>query len=151
MGRNRSPWDVSPTQTLSVDIVSGKAGGEIGTASFFTAFFSTVLVRLENGSWGSRFPVIMNQLYSGHVPPDLAGAAKRELQSIRAELRQFSPVDVVWNYENLSARPPWGDNIAARIRDLSNYFVTSGGKDLIDLLLETFSYSETHHLPVEVR
>ena len=136
---------------MSVEIVCGRAGGEIGSASFFTAFFSTIVVRLENGRWGSRFPVVMNQLYNGQVAPDHAANAKRELQSIRTELRQFSPADVVWDFEDLSARPPWGDNIAAHIRDLSNYFVTSTGRNLIDLLLETFSYSESHALPVEIR
>jgi hypothetical protein len=91
---------------MSVDIVAGEAGGEIGTAAFFTAFFSTIC---------------------------------------------FGPDQIVWNYENLSAQPPWGDKIATRIRDLSNYFVTSGGKDLIDLLVTTFEYSEAHDVPVEVR
>ena len=35
---------------------------EIGTASFLHSFFSTVAYRLENNRWGSKFPVIMNEL-----------------------------------------------------------------------------------------
>ena len=136
---------------MSVDIVAGEAGGEIGTAAFFTAFFSTIVVRLESGRWASRFPVIMNELYSGSVPAAHAAQAKRELKTIRNELRGFKPDQIVWNYENPSAQPPWGNKIAPHIRDLSNYFVTSGGKDLLDLLVATFEYSEGHGVPVEVR
>jgi 2,3-bisphosphoglycerate-dependent phosphoglycerate mutase len=136
---------------VSIDIVAGEAGGEIGSASFFTAFFSTILVRLENGRWGSRFPVIMKELYSGAVPSQRAAAARQELRAIRTELQRFTPDQIVWNHEDLSARPPWGDNIASRITDLSNYFVASRGQDLIDLLSTTFAYSEANDIPVEIR
>jgi 2,3-bisphosphoglycerate-dependent phosphoglycerate mutase len=136
---------------MSVSVVSGGAGGEIGAPSFFTAFFSTILVRLENGSWGSRFPVIMKELYSGSVPPAHALAAQDELRKIREELQRFRPDEVVWDFENLAAKPPWGNRIAQQIRDLSNYFVTSGGRDLIDLLSDTLAYSEAHGVALEIR
>ena len=74
---------------------------------------------------GGRFPGIMIDLYGGDVPPDRASAAKRELESIRAQLRRFSPSDVVWDYENLSARLPWGDNIAARVILARSTFIDS--------------------------
>lgn len=34
----------------------------------------------------------------------------------------------------MSKQPPWGANISEEITDLSNYFVTSSGEDLIILL-----------------
>ena len=40
---------------------------EIGAASFLHSFFSTVAYNLEGGNWGTRFPVIMNELYQGKL------------------------------------------------------------------------------------
>lgn len=37
---------------------------EIGAASFLHSFFSTVAYNLECGNWGTRFPVIMNEIVS---------------------------------------------------------------------------------------
>ena len=34
----------------------------VGSGDFLYAFFSTVCVRLENGEWGSHYPVLMNEL-----------------------------------------------------------------------------------------
>ena len=39
----------------------------------------------------------------------------------------------IWDIEDLSKQPPWGNNISEEITDLSNYFVTSEGEDLITL------------------
>ena len=40
---------------------------QIGSGDFLHAFFSTVAYNLENMKWGSRFPVIMKELYQGHL------------------------------------------------------------------------------------
>lgn len=34
---------------------------------FLFYFFSTISYNLENHKWGSKFPVIMNQLYQGEL------------------------------------------------------------------------------------
>lgn len=57
----------------------GKEGYEIGTVSFFKSFFSTIYVHLEAERWGSRFPVVMKELYSGRLKPERANDALREL------------------------------------------------------------------------
>ncbi len=109
-------------------------GITIGTGDFFFSFFSTVAVLLEKEQWGSRFPVIMNELYDGCIPHRHLLRAQKELSQIREELKQFPKTAVVWDYEDRSKRPPWGDNISETIRDMSNYFVTSGGMDLLDAI-----------------
>ena len=43
---------------------------QIGDSDFLHSFFSTVAYNLENGNWGSRFPVIMNELYQGKLECD---------------------------------------------------------------------------------
>ena len=70
---------------------------EIGTASFLHSFFSTVAYRLENNRWGSKFPVIMNELYQGKLSYKNVPVAKAELTQIKKAQSQNLCID----YENL--------------------------------------------------
>lgn len=112
----------------------------LGTPAFFGAFFSTVAVHLEPGGWGTRFPGVMGALYSGALSAEDARRARRELDEIRIELRAFAAADVVWDIHDRAQRPPWGDDIAATITDLGNYFVTADGRDLFDVLGEAIDF-----------
>lgn len=106
---------------------------EIGTASFLYSFFSTVAYRLENNRWGSKFPVIMNELYQGKLSFENVPAAKEELTQIKKALTKLSPNKVIWDIEDLSKQPPWGDNISEEISSLGNYFITCDGRDFIEV------------------
>lgn len=107
---------------------------QVGTGDFLHSFFSTIAYNLEKQKWGSKYPIIMNQLYSGELGVINIEKAMEELDSIEKELKHFSPKDVVWDIEDLSKQPPWGTNINSDITDLSNYFVTSDGENLIFVL-----------------
>ena len=106
---------------------------EIGTASFLHSFFSTVAYRLENNRWGSKFPVIMNELYQGKLSFENVPAAKEELTQIKKALTKLSPNKVIWDIEDLSKQPPWGNNIGNEISSLGNYFITCDGRDFIEV------------------
>lgn len=124
---------------------------EIGAGSFLHAFFSTLSHRLEPDGWGSRFPTLMNELYQGRLPSGSAKIALTELQTAKQELKKFSPSQVIWDIENLDARPPWGDNISSDITDLSNYFVTSAGRDLFGVLEESLTWSAKKGKDIELK
>lgn len=124
---------------MALNIAVGKKRFEIGSASFLKAWFSTVFVRLENEEWGSRFPTIMHDFYSGSLPHTHAKLAIQELEDVRRELANFPPSQVVWDFEDREAQPPWGDHISPHITSLANYFVTSDGKDLCEVLLSAFA------------
>lgn len=126
---------------MSLGLWVGKKGFEVGTASFLKSWFSTIFTQLENEDWGSRFPTIMRDLYAGSVPHTKAGSALRELEGIRKALSALPPAQVVWDFENREARPPWGAEISPHITSLANYFVTSDGKDLIEVLAKVFDES----------
>ena len=108
---------------------------QIGHGDFLYSFFSSVAYHLENGDWGSRFPVIMNELYQGKIERENLDNAIEELNVIRKELQAFSPDKVIWDIEDLSKQPPWGSDISKNITDLSNYFVTSDGNDFLSVFL----------------
>lgn len=106
---------------------------EIGAASFLHSFFSTVAYNLEGGNWGTRFPLIMNELYQGELTNANVPNAKVELNTIESELKNLSPDKVIWDMEDLGKQPPWGTRISNQITDLSNYFVTSDGRDFLTI------------------
>lgn len=116
----------------------GRQSTLIGASDVFVAFFSTICVRLEDGEWGSRFPVIMSRLYKGSLAPILAKKAIDELETIRVELAKLPPREVVWSIEDRSLTPPPGSGIAETITSLANYFVTPDGKNLIEQLEGAF-------------
>ncbi len=136
---------------MSLSLWTGEKRFEVGSPSFLKSFFSTVFVRLEGENWGSRYPIVMNELYSGRLSHPQAGAAESELGAIREGLASFAPKDVVWDFENRVAKPPWGDAINPEIRSLADYFVTSDGKDLIDVLREASREAIRVKKDVEIR
>jgi 2,3-bisphosphoglycerate-dependent phosphoglycerate mutase len=119
---------------MSVGFKVGSMFEEIGTPDFLHAFFSTASCRLEPNGWGTRFPELMCELYQGKLHAFKAEKALDDLSKIREELKSFKPNQVVWDINKRTAVPPWGSNISPEITDLSNYFVTSTGKDLIEVL-----------------
>ena len=117
----------------------GRERFELGEPAFLKAFFSTVFVKLEGEDWGWRFPVLMRDFYSGRLSREKATAAADELAALREGLKAFKPEELVWDFEDRTRRPPWGDDISPQITSLGNYFVTSDGKDLLDVLQQAFT------------
>ncbi len=121
---------------MAVGVRVGSIIDEIGAPSFVHAFFSTISAHCEPDGWGSRFPHLIKELYQGHLSYTNALSALNELKEARVHLSTLSPSKVVWDIENTQAQPPWGTNIAATISSLGNYFVSSTGRDVFELLQE---------------
>ena len=139
-----------PPKHMGISIEVGNVSDEIGSASFFHAFCSTISAHLEPDGWGSRFPLLLRHLYQGELSAEHAARALDELRRARAELSQLPPSHVVWDVEDRSARPPWGDEISSEITSLGNYFVSSTGRDLFDLLHEALRSSSESGEPARI-
>ncbi|MDR1403034.1 MAG: immunity 70 family protein [Tannerellaceae bacterium] len=105
----------------------------VGTESFAHSFFSTIAYRLENNKWGSKFPHLMNELYKKETDYKKCIKIRKELEIIKNELSKLTPDKIIWDIEDLTKQPPWGNNLAETITDMSNYYVTSDGKQLFDI------------------
>ena len=70
---------------------------------------------MENKKWGTKFPVIMNELYLGELNSSRIPEAINELEQMKQGLAKYSPNKVIWNIKNLSAQPPWGNKYPAMI------------------------------------
>ncbi|EAH9763692.1 immunity 70 family protein [Campylobacter jejuni] len=124
---------------------------EIGNGDFLHAFFSNVAYHLEKGNWGSRFPILMNEVYQGELNFSQASLALNELENIQKEFKNFTPKQIIWDIENLSLMPPWGDNISSDITNLSNYFITSDGNDFIELFKKVLQLAENEKVNLTIK
>lgn len=123
---------------------------QIGTPDFLHSFFSTISFNLEEGKWGSKYPILMNDLYHGKLSWKNANKVIEELNLIKEELKRFSPEYVVWDIDDISKLQPWGKNIHSDITDLSNYFITSDGRDLISVIIRALNDSICEKTDVEI-
>lgn len=60
-------------------------------------------------------------------------------------MKKFRSSEVVWDIDDLKVKPPWGDNISTEIKNLSEYFVTSEGEDLIDMMEKALMRAKYSH------
>ena len=74
---------------------------QIGRSDFLYSFFSTVAYNLENGNWGSRFPVIMKELYKGKLERENVNKAIEELNKAQELL---NPIMDKYDYKKLPKR-----------------------------------------------
>lgn len=109
---------------------------EIGIDVVLHSLLSTVAVRLEGGEWGARFPLIMIKLYQGRLDALDADSALQELRQIHAALACLAPDTVVWDFNDLSRQPPWGNAVAPRITSMANYHSTNTGQCLLEEMLD---------------
>jgi len=135
---------------MTIGIRVGSIVNEIGAPSFLNAFFSTVAGLLENDDPGTRFPLVSNDLYEGHIEADKIAGALAEIQIIRDELMHYPPTAVIWDIEDRAKSPPWGSRIAPTITSMGNYFVSSTGRDLFELLNETLQHALKHQYAVDI-
>ena len=92
----------------------------------------------------------MNELYQGELAADKAAQALEELKSIQQGLKNYPVQNVIWDIDDLSKRPPWGDNISSDITDLSNYYFTSDGKDFITVFMNALQKAEELGQPLKI-
>ena len=123
---------------------------QIGSSDFLYSFFSTVAYRLENNIWGSKYPIIMKDLYYGKILIDSLDDAIIELSRIKDEFSRLKPESVIWSIDDLSIQPPWGNDISSDIADMSNYYVTSDGRDFFDVFLLALTTAKELKKPLEI-
>lgn len=123
---------------------------QVGRGDFLHSFFSTICFHLEEGRWGSKYPYLMNKLYQGSLEWEDVRFAREELTSVKNGLSELNPAEVIWDIDDLSKRPPWGDDISNEITNLSNYFVTSDGRDLISVIFTVFDEAEAEKHKIEI-
>lgn len=136
---------------MAVALTSGAEIWEAGSSEELHALFSTCSHWLEPDGWGSRFPALMRELYQGELPAQDVAAARRELGQAREALSGMPPSGIVWDAEDLSRRPPEGDHVDPTINNLSEYFLTNDGENLLEVIDAALAHAQREHAAVTIR
>ncbi|MEQ9441805.1 MAG: immunity 70 family protein [Cyclobacteriaceae bacterium] len=123
---------------------------EIGTSDFLTSFFDTIEVRLTKGIFGKKYPTVLNEFYNGNLNYENLDKAEKELKEIQNRLKKFKPSKLVWDKYDLNKMPPWGNNISTDITDLSNYYVTSDGQDLFEVIFRAIETAKSEKCGITI-
>lgn len=115
---------------------------ELGHSDFVHSFFSTISYNLEKEGWGTKYPFLMNELYNDKLNWEDVSVVKADLIEIEQELSKLSPDYVIWDIDNLSQRPPWGDKISSKVTNLANYFATNDGKTFFEVIRTAMDIAE---------
>lgn len=121
---------------MTIGLRQGSVITEIGPGELFHSVFSTIAVRIENGQWGTRFPIVMNELYQGSVSHSDADTALNEMLEIRKALQLLPPDQVIWDAENPSKDPPWGRTVGPHVKSCAQYWVTTTGRNIVDEIID---------------
>jgi 2,3-bisphosphoglycerate-dependent phosphoglycerate mutase len=135
---------------LTIAFKQGSVLTIIGPGGLLHSLFSTIAVKLEAGEWGSRFPWIMNGLYGGSLDERGAKAAFAEMQTIRRELAELPPSEVVWDIEKPGQAPPWGTAVGAHVQNMATYYVTQTGRNLVDEIIDNLESQLEFGGPLEI-
>ena len=93
----------------------------------------------------------MKDLYQGCIVYEKLEQAIEEITKVEEELAKLPPKQVVWSFEDRAKMPRWGDNISPDINNLSDYFVTTDGRNLITVLKDAFDKAGAEQVNVEVK
>lgn len=136
---------------MAVGLQVGPLFYKVGHGDFLHSFFSTIAFHLEKKEWGSRYPILMDNLYNGKILKEDVEKALVEIKEIKKEFTSYSPDKVIWDIENLSKSPPWKNDISNKITTLSNYFITSDGENLFDLIHKSLETARKMKKDVQIR
>ncbi len=123
---------------------------EIGTSDFFRSFFDSIDYHLTRRFFDKKYPTILGEFQQGYLTFNNLDKAEKELRLSQKKLDKYNPSELIWDKYNLGKKPPWGDNISKDITSLSNYFVTSDGKDLFGVIYEAIEQAKLEQCDLKI-
>ncbi|UFH59486.1 Imm70 family immunity protein [Sulfurovum mangrovi] len=111
---------------------------EFGYSETLYSWFSTICYKLEDGKWGSRFPIVMNHLYfdeEAGVNYEQIEKFREEIITIKNEFSKLAPADAVWSFEdNILEIPKNMPNINYNTDNLQNFYISNSGQTIFERL-----------------
>jgi 2,3-bisphosphoglycerate-dependent phosphoglycerate mutase len=132
-----------------VDLYAKNTMWTVGEDWFLHSFFSTIAYRLEPNGWGSRFPALMKDLYTGRLSPDRFPKARGELATLRSELAERPPEERIFAYEDPDRPTPW--DVPPGASSLADCFLTASAGNLLDVIEQAISEASEISADVEIR
>jgi len=79
------------------------------------------------------------------------GKTREEAIEIERTLQAMTVDKVIWDTDDLTQKPPWGENISPKVTNLANYFATSDGKTFFEVLYTAFQTAEEDKCDMIIR
>lgn len=112
-------------------VTIGKTSRELAPEETVEAMFTTIGCRLEPQGRGTRFPVVMDEVYAGYLTPARAADALKELDEIEACLRGIPVTHIVWSLADLRRRDDTGEAVNHKASNAFDYFIDVDGRPLL--------------------
>lgn len=124
---------------------------EVGRGDFLHSFFSTISHHLEPQGWGTKYPYLLKKLYNEKLLWFEVGQARKEAIEIERQLQAMTPDKVIWDIDDLTQKPPWGEKISPKVTNLANYFATSDGETFFAVLYTALQTAEEDKYDMVIR
>ncbi|MDP4147419.1 MAG: Imm70 family immunity protein [Bacillota bacterium] len=124
---------------------------EVGESDFLHAFFSTISFHLESNKWGSRYPYLLRKFYYDGLTSQEIPQALEELKDIRTKFSTMKSEEIIWDAEDLLKKPPISFLKGLQASILSECFITVGGKNLINRLIEIFEFCIRREISIKIQ
>ncbi|SFI36636.1 MULTISPECIES: Imm70 family immunity protein [unclassified Bacillus (in: firmicutes)] len=124
---------------------------EVGHPDLLHSFFSTMSYHTEPEGWGTKYPLLMKDLYFDKLKWKDAPEALKNIEEIREKLSEIPPSEVVWDIEDIAKRPPWEDNLPEQVTNLENYYATPRGTTFFTLLINALKDSIQDKMDVIIK
>jgi len=116
---------------------------EFGYSETLYSWFSTICYRLEDKEWGSRFPIVMNDLYYNEehgVAYENLEDFKNELETIKHEFSKLTKKDAIWSFEDKVLEvPPSMPNINYSATNLIDFYIKlNSNKNIFDVIYRKY-------------
>lgn len=119
-------------------------GVEVGSYADFGFFRNKIVMLLENGTAGSKYPtLILHEDSDGQWSPSESEKLEQELKEIAENLKKLSPVELNSDWQRQVA---WKFGI--RIESLYDCFFDLDGEPLIERLISLTQLSQARKLPI---
>jgi hypothetical protein len=112
---------------------------EFGYSESLYAWFSNIAYHLEDGKWGSIYPIVMNKFYydeENGVPYKDIDTFQKEIEQIEEKFKTIPSSKAIWSFEDkIYSLPENMPNVNYEAKYLNELFVSNRGSNIC-----TFSY-----------
>lgn len=118
----------------------------LGNEDMVQAFFSTIAYRLENKTWGSIYPAIMNEFYKGKLEQEKINQAIEEIKDIKKKFSKLSVSQMILNIEESIEE----ETIKLNMINLDDWFVNNKGEKITDIILTVLKSIQNKKIPLYI-
>ena len=124
---------------------------EFGDSDLLHSFFSSICYHLESSNWGSEYEYMLKKFYYDKLNAEEIQYAINEVINIRLKFKELSPLNIIWDIEDTSKKPPNSYLLKIKAVDLSECFISKRGKNIFDILLETFEFCNRKKFSIKIQ